>query len=295
MYRGGWTEVSYKKRFAPKWDTFPFGGRNRNPSASLGEVTSLFVSDFPEGTTAKDLFQLFGCYGSVVEVAISPRRNSFGKRFGFARFVEVIDGRLLAVRLDNIIIGGKKIHVNLPRFKRDSYRRVKGHGEPVLGKIGVPRNRFHPASNGIPRSEARKGHSYAEVVGGSHQDNDSKVSENMLVLQSSEALRGRLERAFVGKVRIPGSAHIIQTQFEMEGVFAVKVSPMGSNWCLLEENEEGFIEDLIGEGEVWWKTWFLEIKKWEPGAVDQHRDVWIRIYGIPLHAWSSDCFTALAE
>lgn len=51
-------------------------------------------------------------------MAISPRRNKFGKRFRFARFTEVEDGRSLAICLDNILVNGRMIHVNLLRFAR---------------------------------------------------------------------------------------------------------------------------------------------------------------------------------
>lgn len=46
---------------------------------------------------AKDIFELFGCHGNVSEVLISPRRNKFGRRFGFARFIGEDDLRMLDV------------------------------------------------------------------------------------------------------------------------------------------------------------------------------------------------------
>lgn len=51
-------------------------------------------------------------------MSISPRRNNKGKRFSFVCFVEVDEGRLFIVRLDNIMIAGRKIHVNLPHYQR---------------------------------------------------------------------------------------------------------------------------------------------------------------------------------
>lgn len=57
---------------------------------------------------------------------IPPKLNKFGKRYGFARFTEVEDARLLAVRLDNIVIDEKKIHANVPRLDRK--RRLGGGG-----------------------------------------------------------------------------------------------------------------------------------------------------------------------
>lgn len=63
---------------------------------------------------------LFGRHGNVSEVLISPRRNKFGRHFDFARFRGAEDLRMLVVRLDNIIVDGKKIHTNQPRFSRKS-------------------------------------------------------------------------------------------------------------------------------------------------------------------------------
>lgn len=55
-----------------------------------------------------------------MEVAISPRRNKFVKKFGFVKFKEVEDGRLLAIFFDNVMVLGKKIHANISRFERSS-------------------------------------------------------------------------------------------------------------------------------------------------------------------------------
>ncbi|XP_058732931.1 uncharacterized protein LOC131604513 [Vicia villosa] len=294
MQEGGWTRVTYRKSSLLQWDIFPFGGRNQNPSTLRKEITSMFVSEFPEESSAKDLFDLFGCIGSMVEVAISPRRNRVSKRFGFARFVEVSDERLLAVRLDNIIIAGKKIRVNLPRFQWGVFGGAGRFGGSVNSREknwGAPKGEEQ-----LWYESRRNGKSYAAAVG-SGLEVYGKKGETIysLSLNSCEERRKRFAKAFVGKVCIPDSAFNIQTHLEMEGVFAIRVSPLGGNLCLLEENEEGFIEDLINECEGWWRSWFSEIKKWEEGMVEDSRDMWIRIYGIPALVWHSDFFVALAE
>lgn len=43
-----------------------------------------------------------------------------GMRYRFARMDKVVYARMLVVRLDNIIIDGKKIHANVPRYDRNS-------------------------------------------------------------------------------------------------------------------------------------------------------------------------------
>lgn len=62
-------------------------------------LNSEYFSEFPNRTNTYDVFQLFGWYGEIVEVAIFPRNNKIGKRFGFARFREVEDAKLLDVSI----------------------------------------------------------------------------------------------------------------------------------------------------------------------------------------------------
>lgn len=104
-----------------------------------------------------------------------------------------------------------------------------------------------------------------------------------------------MEKAFTGKVVIPGSAYNIQTNFEMEGVFAVRITPLGANLCLLEELEDGYLSYLIGERNVWWKQWFSDIHPWKASNVDDSRITWFRFYGIPCHPWCSNFCVLLAN
>lgn len=111
---------------AARWDSFPRDGESLK---GRKELCSFFISEFPERDRASNIFDVFGCIGSVVEVSISPRKNKWGKRFGFARFPEVEDQRLWGVKLDNVIFYGRNIHANIPRFERN-----KVIGELLLRK-----------------------------------------------------------------------------------------------------------------------------------------------------------------
>lgn len=70
---------------------------------------------------------------------------------------------------------------------------------------------------------------------------------------------------------------------------------MGENLCLLEESEEGEINDLICDSESWWKQWFNVIKPWKEDDIDKERLMWIRILGVPCLAWSVEFFESLAN
>lgn len=82
------------------------------------EVSNIFFIEFPEELGAKDLFEIFKGYGLVVEVAITPKRDYSGRRYGFVRFRKVSNDKYLATKLDNIFIRGRKLNSNIPRFNR---------------------------------------------------------------------------------------------------------------------------------------------------------------------------------
>ncbi|GJX36354.1 nucleotide-binding alpha-beta plait domain-containing protein [Tanacetum coccineum] len=60
--------------------------------------TSIFVSNFPEVFSAKDLFHACKQYGHVVDSFIPSKRSKDGKRFGFVRFINVFSVERLELR-----------------------------------------------------------------------------------------------------------------------------------------------------------------------------------------------------
>nr|GEV72325.1 RNA-directed DNA polymerase, eukaryota [Tanacetum cinerariifolium] len=55
---------------------------------------SVFVSNFPKGCTAKDLWKVCNDYGTVVDVFISNKKFKAGKRFAFVRFIKYAMGKV---------------------------------------------------------------------------------------------------------------------------------------------------------------------------------------------------------
>ncbi|MCI00190.1 DUF4283 domain protein, partial [Trifolium medium] len=80
-----------------------------------------------------------------------------------------------------------------------------------------------------------------------------------------------------------------------QGYFGVKVTPLGSNLTLLEGQEEGEVEALLEDAKEWLDQWFREIRPWNQKEVDVERIVWLRVFGIPLHAWNDDFFAMVTK
>lgn len=117
--------------------------------------------------------------------------------------------------------------------------------------------------------------SYVDVV--RNMLKEGKQSFDGIIFSSDIELRAKLSKAYVGVMINLGSSYNIQEIFFSEGYFAIKVTPMGANMCLLEESEEGEIHDLICDAESWWKQWFCVIRPWRENDIDKERVSWIRL------------------
>lgn len=55
----------------------------------------------------------------------------------------------------------------------------------------------------------------------------------------------RFEKAYIWVVEVSGKTFKMQEHFNMEGYFDFKISPLGPNFCLLEDRVSGVLEDII--------------------------------------------------
>ncbi|CAK8572702.1 unnamed protein product [Lathyrus sativus] len=247
-----------------RWDVYQ--SKAHVGSHGVRGCVTIYFSKFLDSYGAVEMFDAFRTYGEPVEIIIPPERNKFGKRFAFARFIGVEDSKKLVICLNNIFLGNK-IYANLPRFQRNfSSVKVQRDSNRDDSPNNKPFRDFSSNSDGFTSREGKR--TFVEVL---RTDREAKVV-------------AKRKEAYVGKVVIPGSSYNIHTHFEAEGYFSIKVTPLGANFCLLEEMEEGEIHGLIREGESWWNQWFTEIMKWKETDVDHERVTWIRVFGIPCHA-----------
>lgn len=85
-----------------------------------------FFTELPDEYGAKDMYMLFKEFREIDEVIIPPKKDKRRKMFGFVRFFDIKDEKMMALKLDNIIIGSRKIHANIPKFNRDTMEEVEG-------------------------------------------------------------------------------------------------------------------------------------------------------------------------
>ncbi|GJT57124.1 RNA-directed DNA polymerase, eukaryota [Tanacetum coccineum] len=77
--------------------------------------SSIFVTNFPENFSAKELWTICNQYESVVDAFIPDKRSKSGKRFGFVRLIKIFDIDRLVDNLCTIWVGRFKLHANIAR------------------------------------------------------------------------------------------------------------------------------------------------------------------------------------
>nr|GEX61541.1 nucleotide-binding alpha-beta plait domain-containing protein [Tanacetum cinerariifolium] len=111
-------------------------GRYRTKVDDVARIsTSVYVTNFPESFSAKDLFHSCKQYGHVVDSFIPTKRSKAGKRFGFVRFINVFSVERLVSNLCTIWNDRLKIQANNARYQRSSVNASK----PVP-KTGADKN-----------------------------------------------------------------------------------------------------------------------------------------------------------
>ncbi|GJY67379.1 RNA-directed DNA polymerase, eukaryota [Tanacetum coccineum] len=76
---------------------------------------SVFISNFPDDCSSRDLWKVCSGYGTVVDVFIPNKRSKAGKRFAFVRFIKVLN---FIKNLKTIWIGRFHVSANPARFER---------------------------------------------------------------------------------------------------------------------------------------------------------------------------------
>ncbi|XP_058733331.1 uncharacterized protein LOC131604934 [Vicia villosa] len=295
--RGGWTTVtrnSFRRGDDGKWDVAKGEGRKTEGAV----VSSFFFTKFGSKWKARDLLFEFKEFGVIDEVVIPSKWDKFGRRYGFVRFFDVEDEKLLGIKLDSLILEGRKLHANLPRFQRlaknkEMLLRNTGRG----GKEGVKERKEDSVY--VQRSKAWVDkRAFVDVLhnrAGRDASGDASKGIKIVFFKTAKEESDRYLKAFVGVIKDVEVALKIKQIFYEEGLFSIRITLLGPNLCVLEDLVCGEVEALIEERRGWWENWFSVLRPWVPNDVDQERFTCLRISGIPCNAWGEGFFKLVTE
>ena len=280
-------EESYKKMKGGH------GGSGSNPN----DFTTFFFANIPNGYGEVDMFKIFRRWARVKEVFISRRLNKWGRRFGFVRFFEVRNVGRLGRDLDQIYIGNKKLHVNIPRYRRseeEPKRVVTENRGKQMEKTSNPRwlqekGRGHTNHKSKEVWQVKPGRkSYADVV-----KDDSQKKWNGPIINTEQQVAPWMEISMVGQFREELDFEQLSDEFVKGGMSMVRLRYMGDNLVLLTPRENINMEELFNLNREWFESVFLNLEPWTAEHVADCKVIWVRCYGLPLILWNRDCFSKL--
>ncbi|GJW70810.1 nucleotide-binding alpha-beta plait domain-containing protein, partial [Tanacetum coccineum] len=93
---------------------------------------SIFVTNFPDSFNAIDLWRVCNQYGNVVYTFIPDRRSKSDKRFGFVRFIKIVNVERLVTNLCTIWVRSFRLHPNIASKKGTNVHYEEVESKPAL-------------------------------------------------------------------------------------------------------------------------------------------------------------------
>ncbi|GJT96278.1 RNA-directed DNA polymerase, eukaryota [Tanacetum coccineum] len=229
---------------------------------------SIFITNFPDVTTSKDLWVLCQSYGTVVDVFIPNRMSKAGKRFAFVRFIKVDNVERLVGNLCTLWIGRKHLQANVARFDRDS----------------IPSKRVPHKFNHVAPTPT----SFVSAVKGVSSPPIPLASSPALVLDDSCMVARDLDNFVMGEVRQFSSINNLSVLLHNEGFMNIEIVYLGGLWVMIKLGSAKTKLKFMKHTGV--ASWFVRLCNAQNDFVASDRIVWVDIEGVPLHAWSHATF-----
>ncbi|GJY13182.1 RNA-directed DNA polymerase, eukaryota [Tanacetum coccineum] len=234
---------------------------------------SIFVTNFPDNTTSKDLWEVCKGYGTVVDVFIPDRKSKAGKRFAFVQFIKVDNVDRVVGNLCTLWIGRMHLHANVARFDR------------------LPIHSSRPNISTRPAADGAS--SFASVLKGNPNNFNHIASSPAMVLDDECVVERDLDNFVMGEVKDFSSINNLRVLLSNEGFQHVRLAYLGGLWVMIEltsvQTKMRFMKH-VGVA-----SWFSQLCKAQPDFVSRERIVWIDIEGVPLHAWSRPTFSKIGS
>ncbi|GJX89264.1 RNA-directed DNA polymerase, eukaryota [Tanacetum coccineum] len=254
---------------------------NRSYADSTRSISkSIFVTNFPDVTSAKELWRVCQTYGTVIDVFIPNRLSRAGKRFAFVRFIRVENVDRLVGNLCTLWIGRMHLQANVARFERPSVASPRDHTTAVRDPRPL-------------QSKSSGSASFVSVLQGNGRPSPYISPLPAMVLDDACLVERDLENFVMGELKSFSSIPNIRVLLQKEGFQIVSLSYLGGLWVMFELKSKVSKEKLLDHVGV--SSWFHQICSAQLDFVAKERIVWIDIEGVPLHAWSRATFTKICS
>ncbi|GKE73231.1 reverse transcriptase domain, reverse transcriptase zinc-binding domain protein [Tanacetum coccineum] len=243
----------------------------------------------------RELWNICGKKGTLVDVFIAKHKNKLGHMFGFCRFIKASNTETLINSLNNVWIGKLRLHANVARFDRkvNSQTRLKvsprvadsnrtaSFTNKVNSYVNEAKSSLHVANNSL------NGRGNAS----NYDHKDRGISSPTIIL--SQDISNDFPLALLGCYKDFSSIANTRTMCRNEGFMKVDFKYLGGLWVLFDFPSKEAKEKFLNHNGI--KSWFSTLKPWYDEFVVDERLIWLEIEGVPIRAWCNDTFTHLCR
>nr|GEW77089.1 nucleotide-binding alpha-beta plait domain-containing protein [Tanacetum cinerariifolium] len=249
--------------------------------------TSIFVSNFPDSFSSKDLFHACKQYNHVVDSFIPSKRAKDGKRFGFVRFINVFSVERLVNNLCMIWVGRLKLNANVAIFNKENLKSSR-----IVDKTA---KRFNKSShNTFHKTVGNKdiGNSFVNVVKGSGMSLEMESTPTIFL--DDECLNMKdLSCSLMGRVKEFTYFSNFKKVLCNEVFDVLKISYLGELRVLIEF-KSAMVKVLFKENGGA-NSWFTVLNEAFEDFTLGGRIAWVEVEGIPFKLWSGHTFNRIAS
>ena len=290
-----------------------------NNGMAQPSFVSFYFTNVPADISYISLRRGFEVCGMMEDVYLARKRNVNGGVFGFVRYGNVKDVDKLLKAVNNVWFGDWRVVAKVATFDRYGSRKqgvgAGVHSQPlVLDREGVKTQvgrGIHIESNTIKGNErvvgtTDIGRGKVEAAQGNIvkvgkvepviavrqvqrvEDNTSKVFVPKYTSAASDmswASKGMVASVLNGDV-IP----MLQRRIFDAGFAKLVIIPLGADKVFLRSLDDEDVGPMLSEAADFFNQIFSTPVRWNKNTGVHERGAWLRIYGVPLHAWNYDFF-----
>lgn len=179
------------------------------------------------------MYHEFKELGKIDEVFIRSRKSIWEKKYGFVKFFNVNDERMLEMKLDNIFLDGRKIFANLPKYGRKvKWNEHGGTKTNGVTKVNAVLKSQTKTGGSYGNQGLRKKVSFAEVLRG-------EISSKVLEYQAEKDDLEKLGKSYMGEVVSLSLTYCMQAKLYAKGFFRLKLNLLGRTYAYLRIQKKG--------------------------------------------------------
>ncbi|KAF5814379.1 putative RNA recognition motif domain, nucleotide-binding alpha-beta plait domain superfamily [Helianthus annuus] len=260
----------------------------------VGQITKLFISNLPDGSTPWELRKCLENYGEIVGTFVAKKRDKFGLRFGFASFKDVASCQELLNSLKGVKMGECRLKVNIARFAAENAGMFGSAPEKTRGPS------VYGEALGKSTTNFRDFRSYSYVVGSSHDQRNpvkggsgDKWGEKLSVVQSVIIPDRSSAFSELSGLALVGTTVNLETLVDFDRLLSIakvvvaNVQYLGGMTLLISFHDKASAARFL-ESKSLWGPWFSRLDGWNGQSLPLERVAWLKLCGIPLHLFSSD-------